>query len=50
MIRDHSDVFTKMGEDQEAADYLRPGVGDVWEFMHSIKSWLTNSTRHGIPS
>jgi AAA domain, putative AbiEii toxin, Type IV TA system len=44
------DVFEKMGEDPESANYLRPEVGDVWEFIGSIKTWLTDVNRRGIPS
>ena len=44
------DVFEKMGEDPDSSKYLHPGSDDVWEFMRSIKSWLTNAKRSGIPS
>ena len=44
------DVFQKMGENPEVQDYVRPAEGDVWEFLGSIKTWLTDSNRRGIPS
>jgi len=44
------DVFQKMGENPEAQDYVRPAEGDVWEFLGSIKAWLTDPNRRGIPS
>ncbi len=44
------DVFEKMGEDPDAQNYIRPSEGDVWEFLGSLKTWLTNPSRRGIPS
>jgi ABC-type cobalamin/Fe3+-siderophores transport system ATPase subunit len=44
------DVFEKMGEDPDAPGYVRPSEGDVWEFIGSLKTWLTDPTRRGIPS
>jgi hypothetical protein len=44
------DVFEKMGEDPEAEDYVRPTEGDVWEFVSSLKIWLEDPKRRGIPS
>jgi ABC-type cobalamin/Fe3+-siderophores transport system ATPase subunit len=43
-------VFEKMGEDPEALDYLRPSSGDVWSFIQSLKTWLIDSSRKGIPA
>jgi predicted ATPase len=43
------DIFEKMGEDPSIPEYIRPGPGDVWEFMASLKKWLTNPNRKGIP-
>ncbi len=42
-------VFEKMGENPDAADYVRPSNGDVWKFMAEVKSWLVNPSRKGIP-
>ena len=44
------DVFEKMGEEPESTTYLRPETGDVWKFIASIKTWLTDANRRGIPS
>ncbi len=43
------EVFEKMGEDPECTSYLRPATGDVWAFVHSIRRWLVNPHRKGIP-
>lgn len=44
------DVFARMGEDPDAANYVKPANSDVWEFMGRIRSWLLNATRKGIPA
>lgn len=44
------DVFQKMGEDPDSQEFLRPGEGDVWKFLSTIRAWLTNPSRSGIPS
>lgn len=44
------DVFERMGEDPSHANYVRPSVGDVWEFVRDIKSWLVDPARKGIPA
>lgn len=43
-------VFERMGEDPDAADYLKPSLDDVWTFMQNIKGWLIDSNRKGIPA
>jgi len=43
------EVFGKLGEDPESAGYLKPQTNDVWEFIYSIKRWLTDANRKGIP-
>lgn len=42
-------MFEKMGEDPEKEQYLKPGTDDVWDFIFSIKKWLSNPRRKGIP-
>lgn len=42
-------VFEKMGERPESEDYVRPTGGDVWAFLSSVKGWLSNQQRKGIP-
>ena len=42
-------IFQAMGEDSNAATYVRPSTGDVWDFIGSIRTWVANPTRKGIP-
>lgn len=42
-------IFQAMGEDPNAATYVRPSTGDVWDFIGSIRTWVANPTRKGIP-
>ena len=42
-------IFEKMGSDINAADYVKPGADDVWDFVAQIRSWLVDSNRRGIP-
>ena len=42
-------IFEKMGSDPQHADYVRPGTGDVWEFVEQIARWTANPQRLGIP-
>lgn len=44
------DVFEKMGEDPEDQGYVCPSEGDVWAFLASLKRWLTDPARSGIPA
>jgi ABC-type cobalamin/Fe3+-siderophores transport system ATPase subunit len=43
------DVFSKMGSDPTAENYLKPDENDVWRFMSKLKTWLINPERLGIP-
>lgn len=43
-------IFEAMGEDPEGSNYVRPGNDDVWAFIKSVRSWLLDPTRKGIPS
>lgn len=43
-------VFEKMGEDPTSSAYLKPADADVWTFLGSMKRWLTNPRRKGIPA
>jgi hypothetical protein len=43
------EIFGMMGEDPEDGRYVKPDRGDVWEFVTSLKRWLTNANRKGIP-
>ena len=33
-------IFQSMGSDPQAASYLAPGQGDVWEFLRRISLWF----------
>ncbi|WP_201788662.1 ATP-dependent endonuclease [Bosea sp. BIWAKO-01] len=43
-------VFESMGEDPESPSFLRPGNDDVWAFLGSVRSWLMDPNRKGIPA
>jgi ABC-type cobalamin/Fe3+-siderophores transport system ATPase subunit len=43
------DLFTRIGEDPDAAGYLKPSGDDVWKFMAGLQNWLLNPARRGIP-
>ncbi|MGN6602905.1 MAG: ATP-dependent nuclease [Ginsengibacter sp.] len=43
------DIFSKMGENPDVAGYLKPTSGDVWEFMGTVRNWIENVNRKGIP-
>ncbi|MGB3534928.1 MAG: hypothetical protein WBA13_15625 [Microcoleaceae cyanobacterium] len=42
-------IFEKMGEDPDAASYVKPQQGDVWDFIEKIGKWLKDPKRKGIP-
>lgn len=42
-------IFSKMGDNPEIANYTKPTNGDVWDFIGKIKSWIDNVNRKGIP-
>ena len=42
-------TFEKMGENPDDSSYVRPGPGDVWDFVRAIRTWLQNPNRKGIP-
>ncbi len=42
-------VFERMGEDPDHEGYVKPSNDDVWAFLASVKGWLTNPHRKGIP-
>ena len=43
-------MFEKLGSDPASADYVRPGIGDVWKFVSSMQSWIDCPNRKGMPS
>ncbi|WP_219909769.1 AAA family ATPase [Pseudoduganella armeniaca] len=42
-------VFEIMGEDPLNPSYVRPGDGDVWDFIGDIASWVRLPKRKGVP-
>lgn len=42
-------IFEKMGEDPETDNFIKPNEKDVWEFMATVKGWLVDPNRKGIP-
>lgn len=43
-------IFESMGEDPDADGYLKPSDIDVWAFIKTVKTWLFDSNRKGIPA
>ncbi|MDI5888938.1 ATP-dependent nuclease [Flavobacterium yafengii] len=43
------EIFEKLGEDPSSATYVKPSVGDIWDFIFKIKTWFSNPTRKGTP-
>jgi len=43
------DVFSKMGDNPENDNYIKPTDGDVWDFIGDIKNWIENPNKKGIP-
>ena len=44
------DIFKRMGEDPDSAQYVKATDEDVWYFISRVKEWLTDPARRGIPS
>jgi ABC-type cobalamin/Fe3+-siderophores transport system ATPase subunit len=44
------EIFAKMGEDPNDANYVHPVNDDVWKFLGNVRAWLVDSSRKGIPS
>ncbi|TPK42289.1 MULTISPECIES: AAA family ATPase [unclassified Mesorhizobium] len=43
-------AFAIMGSDPSHADYLAPANDDVWSFIETIKRWIDDPLRLGIPN
>lgn len=41
------DVLDKMGIDPNKSGYLKPGTGDVWDFIRQITTWIKDPLRKG---
>lgn len=42
------EIFEKLGEDPTTINYVKPSIGDVWDFMTKIKTWFSNPKRKGM--
>lgn len=42
-------AFAAMGADPSEADYLTPADDDVWSFIETVKRWIDDPLRLGIP-
>lgn len=40
-------MLERLGSEPAHADYVRPGQGDVWDFMRGIVDWIRNPARKG---
>lgn len=43
------DIFSKMGDNPDSADYVKPESSDVWNFIGELKNWMENINKKGIP-
>ncbi len=41
------EVLERMGTDPNDAAYVKPGVGDVWDFMRQVVHWVRDPQRKG---
>lgn len=41
-------MFGKIGSDPSDPQYLKPGKGDVWDFLRLIQRWVASPNRKGI--
>ncbi len=42
------DIFEKMGSDPDSGNYVKPGQGDVWDFIKNIAQWIRDPYRLGM--
>ncbi|WP_342708973.1 hypothetical protein AAFG13_29210 [Bradyrhizobium sp. B124] len=40
-------MLKRLGDDPAQDDYVRPAIGDVWEFLRGIVEWVKNPARKG---
>jgi hypothetical protein len=43
-------MFETLGDDPKGAQYAKPEAGDVWDFIATVRAWLSDPRRKGIPS
>ncbi len=41
-------IFEKLGDDPNAADYVRPTNDDVWQFIREVAAWINDPNRAGV--
>lgn len=42
-------IFEAMGEDVASPTFVRPGNGDVWDFVGGVSAWMKDASRKGMP-
>lgn len=45
-----SAMFVRLGSDPDSKSYVKPSSGDVWDFVASIQTWVSNPNRLGMPA
>ncbi len=43
------DIFNKMGDNPDDPTYIKPANDDIWNFIGTLKYWIENQNRKGIP-
>jgi energy-coupling factor transporter ATP-binding protein EcfA2 len=43
-------IFERIGNDPTRPGYVRPDLGDVWEFIRGVAEWIEDPHRLGMPS
>ncbi len=42
------DLFGRIGSTADAPSYVRPGAGDVWQFLDTVATWVRDPARRGM--
>jgi hypothetical protein len=40
-------MLAALGSDPNSNDYVKPGAGDVWQFLRDVIAWIQNPARKG---
>jgi hypothetical protein len=43
-------MYERLGSDPTDPNYVSAGVGDVWEFISSMRKWVMDPNRKGMPA
>lgn len=43
-------MFERMGSDPDGPSYVKPGEGDVWDFVKAVGGWIADPNRLGMPT